>query len=76
MKWIFEGSNLFAFICLLLGVVLGVFGYFMPDVAPEAVSSWQLIAYGFAAVLMVLGAGIYSYNFFSESSVGSKRVTQ
>jgi cytosine/uracil/thiamine/allantoin permease len=64
--WFFEGSNLFAFICLTLGLMFGVFGYLAPD------ADWTLRAtfYAFASVLSVFGASIYFYNFINRNTGG------
>jgi hypothetical protein len=64
--WFFEGSKLFAFICLMLGLMFGVFGY----LASEKDATWQAAYYGFAAVLAVMGVSFYVYKFFDGSAGG------
>lgn len=64
--WFFEGSNLFAFVCLMLGLMFGAFGY----LAPEADATLQATYYAFAAVLSVFGASIYFYNFINRNTGG------
>ncbi len=64
--WFFEGSNLFAFVCLMLGLMFGLFGY----LAPETYATMQETFYAFAAVLSVLGAGVYFYNFINPNTGG------
>lgn len=66
--WFFEGSNLFAFICLILGLMFGFFGY----LAPETDAGWQTTYYAFATVLAVLGICLYVYKFF-DGNTGGRR---
>lgn len=53
--WFFEGSNLFAFVCLMLGLMFGIFGY----LAPETDATLRATYYAFASVLSVFGVSIY-----------------
>jgi hypothetical protein len=69
--WFFEGSNLFAFVCLMLGLMFGVFGY----LAPETDATLQATYYAFAAVLAVLGVCLYVYKFFGGNT-GGRRFAQ
>ncbi len=64
----FEGSNLFAFICLMLGLMFGFFGY----LAPKTDAGLQTTYYAFAAVLSVLGVSMYFNNFFG-GNMGGRR---
>lgn len=64
--WFFEGSNLFAFVCLTLGLMFGIFGY----LAPGTDAALQTTYYAFAAVLSALGASIYFYNFINPNTGG------
>lgn len=66
--WFFEGSNLFAFICLTLGVLVGIYAYALPD--GEAV--WETSLYAMAAVLAVLGVSMYVYRFFDDGTGGRR----
>ncbi|MFN6962322.1 MAG: hypothetical protein ACK4S4_00995 [Pyrinomonadaceae bacterium] len=58
MRWFFEGSNLFAFVCLLLAIAAALFGYVVPGLD----SALQITSYVIAAVLAVLGVGVYAFN--------------
>jgi hypothetical protein len=72
MRWIFDGSNVFAFVCLMLALICGAFGYALAD----GNSNWDITVYGFAVVLAVFGVSVYVHNFLNGDAAGGKRVTQ